>query len=218
VDNFTADLRQADKVNLDLLTFRPVTAAPRRPLSPIERTGLKSALSLGKSFDSRLALMSDVMKIGDSPPSLSVLLPAKPAMFAISKSKFVTVALGVAGAGFAIWGSLASGGVYGSSTREVGAFFTIGVGLFLPAVGASIGGELTFVLGTPADFSGPYVSAGLSVAPAVLGVGGQLLFSPGRPLVFMGISVSLSANTPSECPVTFVLEATDTKIKPLLRF
>ena len=94
MDNFTADLRQADKVNLDLLTFRPVIAAPRRPLSPIERTGLKSALSLGKSFDSRLALMSDVMKIGDSPPSVSVLLPAKPAMFAISKSKFVTVALG----------------------------------------------------------------------------------------------------------------------------
>jgi hypothetical protein len=219
MDRFTADLRQLDKLNPDLLDFRPVTAAPRQQLGPFERASLKSALSLGKGIDSKLGLMADVLNIGDSPPVVSVLRPAStPVGVTISKSTHLTVAFGIAASAFAFWGGLASAGFYGSTTREVGAFFTHGIGIFFPSIGASAGGELTFILGTPSDFKGPYWSAGVSVAPAILGVGAQLLFLPGFPLVFMGVSVSLSANTPSELPVTFVMEITDTSTKPLLRF
>jgi len=79
-------------------------------------------------------------------------------------------------------------------------------------------GEFTVIVGTPLDLSGPYLSAGVSVAPAVFGIGAALLFSPGPPLTFMGVTVSITANTPSEIPITLVLEATDTKIKPFVRF
>jgi len=113
---------------------------------------------------------------------------------------------------------VASAGLYASTTREIGTYFTLGIGLFIPGVGASIGGEFTVIVGTPSDLSGPYLSAGVSVAPAVFGVGASLLFSPGPPLTLMGLTISLSANTPSEIPLVIALEATDTKIQPRVRF
>jgi hypothetical protein len=215
---FTLDLRKADKVNPNLLSFRPVTAAPLRPVAPTARTALKAGLDVGKVFDNKVALMADVGSLALASPSVSVLRPAAKPVFAISSGTDLTMAIGFTGAGFALFGSVASVGLYASTTREIGGYLTLGIGLFLPAVGASGGGEFTVIVGTPVDLSGPYLSAGVSVAPAVFGIGASLLFSPGPPLTFMGVTVSLTANTPSELPVTLVLEATDTKIKPFVRF
>lgn len=215
---FTLDFSKAGNVNINLLTFRPVTAVPRLPASPTAKTALKAGLDLGKILDPKLALMADVVSLGTGSPSVSTLRPATPPpSFAISSSRNQTMAVGFAGAGFALFGSVASAGVYASTTREIGGYLTFGIGLFLPGVGASIGGEFTVIAGTPGDLSGPYLSAGVSVAPAVLGVGAALLFSPGPPLTLMGLTISLSANTPSEVPLTIVLEATNTKIKPFVR-
>lgn len=220
MDRYTADLRQFNNLNFNLLTGRPVTAAPQRPLGSFERTSLTAAVALGKSLDSRLAIMQETMKVGEKPPSVSLLRPSKPPSgFAVSKSSQLTIAVGVGGAGFALFGSLASAGLYGSTTREIGAYFTLGFGFFLPAVGLSGGLEMTYIFGTPADFAGPYLSAGVGVsAGPVAGIGGALLFAPGPPVTLMGYSLTFSANTPSVLPVTIVLEVTDTKTKPLLRF
>lgn len=220
MDRFTADFRQVANVNLNLLTLKPANISPPRPFNAFEKGSLEAALGLGKNLDSRLSLMADVVGVGQNPPNLSVLRPAaKPTGFALSKSSHLTVAVGIGGAGFALFGSLASAGVYGSTTREVGAYLTLGFGLFLPGVGLSGGLELAFVFGTPTDFSGPYLSAGIGVAAGpIAGIGGNLLFSPGPPLTLMGYSLNFTANTPSEIPVMIILEATDTKIKPLLRF
>jgi hypothetical protein len=220
MDRFTADLRQVDNLNISLLNLRPVRAAPPKPLGSFEKASLNAALGLGKNLDPRLALMAETVGVGEKPPAVTILRPTKPPSgLAVSKSSDLTIALGVGGAGFALFGSLASAGVYGSTTREIGVFLTIGIGLFLPAVGVSGGAELTFIFGTPADFKGPYLSAGvgISVGP-VAGIGGSLLFAPGPPVTLMGYSLTFTANTPSVLPVTIVLEATDTKTKPVLRF
>ncbi len=195
-----------------------MTAVPRQPLTVTAKNALKGALALGKSLDPKLSLMSDVTTLGSTPGTTTVLRPAGTPSFALSSSTQLTMAVGFAGAGFALFGSVASIGVYASTTREVGGYLTLGIGLFIPGVGASSGGEFTIILGTPFDLSGPYLSAGVSVAPAVFGVGCALPFSPGPPLTLMGLTVSLSANTPSEIPLVITLEATDTKIKPFVRF
>ena len=206
-------------MNPSLLNLRPVTAASRQALSPTSKSALKAGLDLGKGLDSKIALMSDVASLGFAPPVTNVLRPpSRPPTFAISSGTDLTMAVGFAGAGFAIFGSVASAGLYASTTREIGTYFTLGIGLFIPGVGASIGGEFTVIVGTPSDLSGPYLSAGVSVAPAVFGVGASLLFSPGPPLTLMGLTISLSANTPSEIPLVIALEATDTKIQPRVRF
>jgi hypothetical protein len=215
---FTLDLRRAGNLNPNLLTFRPVTAAPRQPLNVTAKSALTSALALGKGLDPKLSLMSEVTTLGSTPGVTTVLRPAATPSFAVSRSTQLTMAVGFGAAGFAIFGSVASIGVYASTTREIGGYLTLGIGLFLPGVGASVGGEFTIILGTPFDLSGPYLSAGVSVAPAVFGIGAALLFSPGPPLTLMGLTVSLSANTPSELPLVIALEATDTKIKPFVRF
>lgn len=215
---FTLDLRQANRMDASLLQMTPVTAAPRRPLPPEGKPVLKAALELGKSFDPKLALLNDVTSVAFG-GATNVLRPATaPPAFAISRSAQMTMALGLTGSGFVIYGAVGSIGLYASTTREIGGYFSSGVGLFLPSVGASGGGEFTVILGTPTDLSGAYFSAGVSVAPNIFGVGAALLFSPGPPLTLMGLTVSLTANTPSFFPVSITLEVTDTRIKPLLRF
>jgi hypothetical protein len=220
MDRFTADLRQVSNLNMSLLALRPVTAAPVKPLGSFEKASLSAALAMGKGLDPRLSLMADTVAVGEKPPAVSILPPTKPPTgLTVSKSTDLTVALGVGGAAFALFGSVASAGVYGSTTREIGVYLTFGIGLFLPAVGVSGGAEMTFIFGTPADFKGPYLSAGISVsAGPVAAIGGALLFSPGPPPVLMGYSITFTANTPSVLPVTIALEVTDTKTKPVLRF
>ncbi|HKP63658.1 MAG TPA: hypothetical protein VJV78_43285 [Polyangiales bacterium] len=215
---FTLDLRQANRVDPNILSFKTVVGAPRQRLAPEVKPALKAALELGRHFDSKIALMDDVASLSFG-ASATVLRPATaPAAFALSSSAQLTMAVGVTGWGFAIYGAGASAGVYGSTTREIGGYLTLGAGIFIPGLGLSGGGEFTVILGTPLDLSGPYLSAGVSVAPNVFGIGAALLFSPGPPLTLMGICVSLTANTPSAVPLTISLEVTNTKIKPFLRF
>lgn len=215
---FTLDLRRAGNLNPELLTFRRVSAAPRTALSENGKTILNTALDLGKALDPKLSLMADVASLGFASPPATALRPATAPLIAISRSSYLTMAVGFVGAGFAIFGAVASVGVYASTTREIGQYTTTGVGLFVPGVGLSGGGEFTVVLGTPADLGGLYLSAGVSVAPGVFGVGAALLFAPGPSLTLMGITISLSANTPSEVPLTIALEATNTTVKPIVRF
>jgi hypothetical protein len=145
-----------------------------------------------------------------------------PVGFALSKSTNLTIAAALTESAFAGVGAVVSGGVYGSTTREIGVFATGGGGIFTN-FGLSAGGEYTYVLGTPADFAGPYFGVGVSISgPPPIGVGGMLLFSPTLTipvtLTLMGFSVSVTVNTPSPIPVTVTAEVTNTKIWPVLRF
>jgi len=219
MDRFVADFRKLDKLNVKNLSFHPVSVAPRKKLGSPERLSLNAGLSLGKGLDKKIALMDDLAKMGDRPPSVSVLPPLSPiAGLRISPSRDATIALGLTGSGFVFFGATASVGLYISTTREVGAFFSHGMGLYFPAVGASGGGELTYILGTPADLAGPCIAAGISVGPGVAAGGASLLFSPGPPLVLIGVSISITANTPSFVPGNIVFEVTNTSTKPLVRF
>jgi hypothetical protein len=194
-------------------------------LPQVERDALVSALDVGKTFSPALGSLLEIVRVGISRPTVTVLRPSKmPVNFALSKSSQLTVAAALTVSAFASIGVVGSGGVYGSTTREIGVFLSGGGGIFTN-VGLSGGGEYTFIFGTPADFAGPYFGVGVSVSgPPPLGVGGTLLFSPSMPptlpitLTLMGFSVSVTVNTPSPIPVTVTMVVTDTKIWPVLKF
>lgn len=227
MERFFADFHQLERLDgPSLPPPRPLPPAKRRrELPPRERAALISALDFAKALNLPLGALPEIVNIGVSPPAVTVLGPAAmPVGFALSKSRDLTVAGALAVSAFAGGGIVGSGGVYGSTTKEIGLFLTGGVGIF-SNIGLSAGGEYTFILGTPLDFSGPYFSAGVSVSgPPPLGVGGMLLFAPSMPLTIpltltlMGFSVSITASTPSPIPVTVTLQVTDTKIWPALHF
>lgn len=227
MQSFRADFRQLDRLEGAFLPRpAPVRPAPgRRKLPPGERAALVSALEFGKTFSPGLSSLLEIINIGVSPPLLSILRPlAMPVGFALSKSTHLTIADALTASAFAGVGAVVSGGVYGSTTREVGVFATGGGGIFTN-FGLSAGGEYTYIMGTPADFAGPYFGVGVGVSgPPPIGVGGMLLFSPTLPptmpvtLTLMGFSVSVTVNTPSPIPVTVTAEVTNTKIWPVLRF
>jgi hypothetical protein len=224
---FRVDFRQLDRLEGAFLPRpAPVRPAPgRRVLPQGERAVLVSALEFGKRFSPALGPLLEIVNFGVKPPALSVLRPlAMPVGFAVSKSTYLTIADALTASAFAGIGAVVSGGVYGSTTREIGVFATGGGGIFTN-FGLSAGGEYTFILGTPADFAGPYFGIGVGVSgPPPIGVGGMLLFSPTLSptmpitLTLMGFSVSVTVNTPSPIPVTVTAEVTNTKIWPVLRF
>lgn len=227
MQSFRADLRQLDRLEGALLPRpTPLRLAPRRRELPrVERAALVSALELGKRFSPTLSSLLETINVGTRPPALAVLRPIRmPVGFALSKSKGVTIACALTYQAFAGVGEVISGGVYGSTTREVGLFVSGGVGIFTN-LGVSGGGEYTYIMGAPADFAGPYFGVGVSVSgPPPIGFGGTLLFSPALPLsipltlTLMGWSVAVTVSSPSPIPVSVTLEVTDTKIWPALRF
>jgi hypothetical protein len=225
MQSFRADFSQLGRLEGAFLPRpTPVRPAPgRRALPQGERAALVSTLEFGKRFSLTLGSLLEIVNVGASPPALSVLRPlAMPVGFALSKSTNLTIAAALTESAFAGIGAVVSGGVYGSTTREIGVFATGGGGIFTN-FGLSAGGEYTYVLGTPADFAGPYFGVGVSISgPPPIGVGGMLLFSPTLTipvtLTLMGFSVSATINTPSPIPVTVTAEVTNTKIWPVLRF
>jgi hypothetical protein len=190
-----------------------------------ERDALVSVLDAGKSISPALGSLLEIIRVGVTPPKVGVHRPPKmPVHFALSTSSQLTVAGALTVSAFASIGVVGSGGIYGSTTGEVGVFLSGGGGIFTN-VGLSGGGEYTFIFGTPADFAGPYFAVGVGVSgPPPIGVGGNLLFSPSMPptlpitLTLMGFSVSVTVNTPSPIPITVTAVVTDTKIWPVLRF
>jgi hypothetical protein len=227
MQSFKADFSQLAFLDGDSLP-RPTpvrSSPPRRRLPQGECDALVSALDAGKAISPSLGCLLEIVRVGISPPTVGLLRPSKmPVHFELSKSSQLTVAGALTVSAFAAVGVVGSGGVYGSTTREVGVFLSGGGGIFTN-YGVSGGAEYTFIFGTPADFSGPYFGVGVSVSgPPPIGAGGTLLFSPSMPptfpitLTLMGFSVAVTAGTPSPIPVTVSAVVTDTKIWPLLRF
>jgi hypothetical protein len=174
-----------------------------------------------------LETAEEIVDIASKPPSPRLLAPAKklisPFILKFSSSSQLTVAGAFAYSAAAGFGILGSFGLYASTMREVGYFATVGAGIFINTPGGSVGGELTLILGTPADFSGPYLGIGVGAGVAVT-VTDTLLFSPTLPLTIpltltlMGFSFNVSASTPTRLPVTVSIEVTDTKITSLKKW
>jgi hypothetical protein len=233
MNQFTFDCRQLDQV--DFANQPPVplrTASPRNPLPPNELAALKSALRFGKAFSPSLGTAEEIVDIASKPVAVRLLTPAKmplvsksPVIIKFSSSTQLTLAGAFAYSAIPVpgLGVLASLGLYASTTREVGCFATLGGGIFINTPGASLGEEVTLILGTPADFSGPYFGIGVGVGVGVT-VTETLLFSPTLPLTIpltltlMGFSFNLSASTPTKLPVTVSIEVTNTKIRRLKKF
>jgi hypothetical protein len=224
MDGFTLDCRELE--NWDFEAQPPIPLpngrTPKR-LQPREVTGLKSALGLGKSFSPPLATAEELLGIAGGGVPATILVP--PGMrlsskyrVTFSKSPFFTGSGAIAGSANAIAGGVLAGGIYASTTREVGVFVTYGAGLFINTPAASIGQEWTFIKGTPVDFSGIYFGVGLSLTaiPPFFCIGVTVLFSPtfGTPLILtlMGLALDFQASTPTRLPATLAITVTNTKI------
>lgn len=118
MDRLTLDLRQIDRVNVQKLGFPLNPAAPRRPLGPLERAALKSALSFGKSVNPQLRLPLEAIGVAERRPVVTI-LPPPTTVGATATSKFpvsistktdLTVAVGLVGSFFNVGGASIEGG------------------------------------------------------------------------------------------------------------
>ena len=226
MDTFTFDCRQlADLPSLPM----PVPLAakpPRKPLSTEEQSAVRTAIRAGKAVGPGLAVVEEVIDVGSRPVKAAFLTPAsmrtvsRETVIKFSTATDLTVALGTAASGAFLGTIIGSVGVDASTTREVGIFSTVGVGVTSNSPSASVGGELALVFGTPADLAGPYFGIAVG-AGSGMAVTGTLLFSPTLPLIFpleftlMGVSLNLSATLPTKLPVSVTLEVTETKAMTL---
>lgn len=197
----------------------------RNALGATETSALKAACSLGSTLgvSPLFSTASEILDLASPPkPTPSILKPTKSLVSSsvainFSKSVDITGALAVAGSLGAVATAIGSFGVYGSTTREVGFFSTIGAGITFNTPSASAGGEVTVIMGTPADFSGAYFGITLGAGTGVSGAV-TLLFSPvlgGTPalvLTFMGLAFNISATTPTKLPVSVTISVTNTRI------
>jgi len=234
MDKFTLDCTQL--AHWDYVKQPPVlvrNGASTRALPAEEAAAMKSAARLGKFFNPALAPLEEILDIASKPLAVKLLPPSAMSVvsaigaavptFKFSSSSELTGALAFAGSGAAVIGIVVSLGVYASTVREVGTFATVGGGLFFNTPGASLGGEATIILGTPADFSGPYFAVGASSGTGTA-LGINVLFAPEtgwRPsmppkipktLTLMGFAVNYSWVTPTRFGTTVSIEVTDTAI------
>jgi hypothetical protein len=217
MDSFRADFRDLDKLNIAQRAIPIPRPSPRQVLGNTERSVLKATASFAENFDSRAKVVSETIRVAEQPPAVTLLAPSTVPL-ASGAPGALTVALGLDLEIFVgMLGGVAQGGVYGSTSPEVGLFRSLGVGLFMLNLGVSVGPTLTIIFGPPSVLAGNMVGMQISVSfPGTkIGGGGALLFLP-SPFRFAGFAVSLSAGA-SVIPVTVSLQITDTKLTPLLK-
>ena len=214
MQSITLNLRDIDKIDI-LGQGRPLPPAPgRRPESQTKRAAYQSALNLWGMFNPGAPFYRHPADVAEIPPHIHVFPPTTvPIGLSPAASSAATIGVGLSSAIFAGVGLTSAVGVYGSTTREFGAFYGAGLGLW-SSVGASTGPQYTFVFGGPSAFAGVSWGVGCDVDAGPVGIGAMLLFTL-PPIRFMGYSVAFSIGTPSP-PVTMTVQVGMTKTKPLL--
>lgn len=224
---FTLDAKQLD--TWDFMNQLPVkipSGRGRRALGSTETSALKAALRVGSAFgiSPLISAAEEVVSLASPPkPAASILKPSKSLISSAVEIKFsssaeLTGALAIASSLSAVGTAIGSFGVYASTIREVGFFSSVGAGITFNTPGAAVGGEVTVILGTPSDFSGPYFGLAFSAGTGVA-AGVTLLFAPvigGTPalvLTLMGLAFNVSAVTPTKLPLSVTIEVTNTRIK-----
>lgn len=216
MNEIRADLRDLDKIDVERQGIPIGTAPPRRKLGPVERSALDSAIGLWSFFNRQAELFRDPMIISDKRPRVTITPPPKTpvGMTPASKSE-ATLGLGLTSSAFAVVGITTSGGVYGSTTGELGVYIGGSTGIWTN-VGAGVGPTYTMVFGPPSDFAGVSIGVGADIGAGLVGFGAMLLFSP-PPVRFLGYSVSLSLGVTS-IPYDVTVQVGFTGAKPVLNF
>jgi hypothetical protein len=221
MDKFKADFSQVDLLDIQGLGKSLVTKPPRKPVTGLEKSALKSTLEFGQMLDSKVGLLLEPVKVSESKPKMTVTFPktipvgltgtagSPPSTFDL------TLAVGVSASAFAVLGATGAAGIYGATTPELGVFASVGAGWWTN-VGAAVGPSLTFIFGGPSDLAGVSWGIGCDARFMTGSVGGLLLFTP-PPFRFLGFSVGLSVG-PSAIPAFDVtLQVSNTWTKPLLK-
>jgi hypothetical protein len=211
-----ADLRQLDLLDIPKQSSPLVGTPQRRMLTASEKKALKSTLALSKKFNPQLGLLEEPISVAEKPPSLVVIPPAKvPVGMAGSGAKVITLGVGLQVSAMAVVGVSAQGGIYGATTHELGAYFSIGGGWWTN-IGANVGPVITFIFGPPSDMAGVAIGIGADVKFMAGAIGGLLLFSM-PPIRFLGFAISLAVG-PSAIPAFDVtIQVNNTWTKPILK-
>jgi hypothetical protein len=223
MDKISMDLRDLD--NIDIRNGQAMTnVTSHNAVSGIEKAALKSSLNFSSSMFPDTGFLREPVNIAEHEPTVAIIPPSKVLLglghFLVTRP--ITAGIGPSASMAAGIGITIQGGVYGSTTPEVGVFVTGGLGLWTNA-GVGVGGTLTVVLGPPADFFGDFWAVGVDVSPVpgkLISVGGQLLFAgsfPSLPVRFMGFAVGVAFG-PSISPIDLTVQSTTTFGRPLLKF
>jgi hypothetical protein len=243
MDKFTLDCRQLE--NWDFVSQLPVPLSNGyngRRLNSTEAAALNSTVRFGKALDPGLGCLEDLFDIANKPVAATLRAPVS--MHGVTAR---TLASGAAAAvapyipvlkfssahdltgafGGAVSSTIpvtvfvgASAGVYISTTREVGIYYTIGGGL-TTSPGSSLGGELTLIVGTPADFMGPYLGISLGGNAGGASVTGTVLFTldaASTPAVITLMGVTINVSGAAKVPVYVSIEVTNTGKLGSLKF
>jgi len=219
VDRIHTDLSKLDVIGLDYRTLaKPQPPMiPPLPIDPLQRDIWISAADIAGRFDPTARRFGEVLEVGKHPPPVTRIPPThtkvgRRPMFGI----LATLGLGISGAAYAGFGIAVGGGVYGSTTREVGVYGSGGIGGWTD-IGASAGGIFTHIFGPPSDFAGPCWGVGCDVGGKIIAGEAILLFSLVGPLRVLGYAVTLGVGA-SFLPVSMTVQLSYTKTKPLLYF
>jgi hypothetical protein len=215
--NFNIDLRDLD--NFDIQANGQLLGAPppHNPIGPVQKLALEGAIDLWKLVFPQAVLFREPINVADNKPSVTIQKPSTVPVGLTPRAKDeCTIALGITGSAFAVIGISISGGVYGSTTGELGVFTGGSVGVWTN-VGASLGPQYVMVFGPPSDFAGVSFGVGCDIGVGLVGVGAMMLFSL-PPIRCLGISVSLSLGTPGSLPFDVTAQIGITSTKPLLNF
>ncbi len=150
MNRISADLRQLDKLNLQ----KCIPLGPRLTrgrAAPAEIAGLKASIDLATKFQPDVGFLREPFTVSQIRPSINVLRPATVpvGLTTVSTGSDITLATGLNVDVFAVIGPVLQGGIYGSTTPELGVFGSVGGGWWTN-VGIGIGPVITLIFGPPA--------------------------------------------------------------------
>jgi len=216
VKNVNIDLRDVDNIDIQALGKLLGPPPPRTKLGPIEKAALSAAIDIWNLANPQAVLFRNPIDMADSPPTVTIAKPSSvPVGMATRAKDDVTLALGLTGSAFNVVGISVSGGVYGSTTGELGVYTGGSVGVWTNA-GSGMGPEYTMIFGPPSDFAGVSWGVGCDIGVGIVGTGAMLLFTL-PPFRCLGFSVALSVG-PTSLPFDVTVQASITSTKPVLNF
>lgn len=219
MDRIHTDLSKLDDIGLDYRALaKPIPPMIRPlPINSLQRDMWISAADIAGRFNPTVKRFGDVLEVGKRPPPVTRIPPAHTKVGRTPMPrKLATLGLGASGAAYAGFGITMGGGVYGSTTREVGVYGSGGIGGWTD-IGVSAGGTFTHIFGPPSDFAGPCWGVGCDVGGKIISGEAILLFSLVGPLRVLGYAVTVGVGA-SFLPVSMTVQLSHTGIKPLLKF
>ena len=216
MNRIRADLRQLDKLNIAKQSVRLVGSPQRRQTSVLQQQALSTAVDFATDLNPHAGYLKEPFTIAAHPPAMTILPPTTiPVGSTPSSSSDFTLGCGLNLDLFAVIGPVIQGGIYGSTTPELGVFLSLGGGWWTN-VGVGIGPVLTFIFGPPSDLKDVAFGIGCDARFMVGSIGGLILFSP-PPFRFLGFAVGLAIGPTAIPAFDVTVQVTDTITRPLLK-